>query len=65
VLGDDRHAGARQRLAERPLVAALGDGLLERGQRDLALAAPDLVARVVDDALQDVQTRASCWDAAT
>ena len=52
VLGDQRDAGAQQRLRERPPLGALGDRRLQPRQRH-ALAAPrDLVARVLDDPLQ-------------
>ena len=54
VLGDQRHAGPRQRLLERALLRALVERALELGQRDALTAASDLVARVVDDAIEDV-----------
>ncbi len=52
VLGDQRDAGAQQRLGERPELGARGDRRLERGERDALPPAGDLLAGVVDDPLE-------------
>src|SRR5215218_3596442 len=59
VLGDQRHAGARERLLERALLRAVVERALELRQRGALAAARDLVARVVDDAVEDVHATES------
>ena len=48
VLGHQRRAGVRERLAERAALATLGHLPLEFGQRSLALAPLHALARGVD-----------------
>jgi anthranilate phosphoribosyltransferase len=43
VLGDDRHAGAHERLGERPALAVGRQARLQQRQRHLLAAAADLV----------------------
>src|SRR5215211_7082339 len=59
VLGDQRYAGARERLLERALLRAVVERALELRQRGALAAARDLVARVVDDAVEDVHATES------
>jgi hypothetical protein len=59
VLGDERHARAGERLAERAVVARRGQAPLELGERDGLAAAGDVLAGGVDDAIEDAQGASS------